>query len=271
MGLLDSCISHSWSLPWLSSLNQSQKSLFLSLTALLPLTFLLSFCTSPLWAPLSFGDAAHLHALLWLLHILSCPLRPWSDCRVGFRLSSISSSTSYSIFLFGASLTLHVLWVRHHGERNYTSPSQSGCQKLFTLVTAQKILSAVASFCSSSSVHQETSPPQEWRTSLPLRILFLPWVLGTSCGSFRPYIIDLSKSWPDVSTAAVWFIMPFLRTDILEILNLAGPLPDNKVLFFYLRYFFISSKPDIKIHPDICSQELFLSSQSNNPSWHVPF
>ena len=65
--------------------------------------------------------------------------------------------------------------------------------------------------------------------------------------------------------------MPFLRTDILEILNLAGPLPDNKVLFFYLHYFFISSKPDIKIHPDICSPEVLLSSQSNNPSWHVPF
>lgn len=65
-----------------------------------------------------------------------------------------------------------------------------------------------------------------------LCIPFLPWFLGTSCGNFRPYIIDLSKSWPDVSAAAVWFIMPFLRTDILEILNLAGPLPDNKVFFF---------------------------------------
>ena len=167
MDLLDSCISHSGSLPWLSSLNQSLRVCFCPWTVLLPLTFLLSFCTSPLWAPPSFGDAAHLHALLWLPHILFCLLHPWSDCGVGFRLSSISSSTSYSIFLLGDSLTLHVLCVRHHGERNYTSTSQSGCQKLFTLVTAQKIWSTVASSCSSSSVYQETSPPQERRTSSP--------------------------------------------------------------------------------------------------------
>ena len=105
--------------------------------------------------------------LLCLLHILFCLLCPWSDCGLGFRLSSIPSSTSCSILLSGGSLTLHVLCVRHRGERNYISTSQSGCQWLFTLVTAQKILSSVTSFCFSSSVYQETSPPQEWRASSP--------------------------------------------------------------------------------------------------------
>lgn len=87
---------------------------------------------------------------------------------------------------------------------------------------------------------------EDFITLLP--IPFLPWLLGTSCGNFRAYIIDLSESWPAISTAAVWFIMPFLRTDNSEILNLSGPLSDNKVLFFLLCYSFISSKSDIKIH-----------------------
>lgn len=149
------------------------------------LTFLLSFCTSPF-------EPFLLVTLLTSMRSCGCsslvPLRQWSDCGVALKLSAFllahPTASFYSVLLW------HYMCCgfRHHGERNYASPSQSGCRNS-TLVWLKKILSAVASFCSSSSVCQDQSSTgmEDFITSAHP---FLPWFLGTSCGSFRPYIID---------------------------------------------------------------------------------
>lgn len=140
--------------------------------------------------------------------------------------------------------------VRRCSEINNVSLTHNLVIGNFGLVWKLIIYSQVIFFPFSSSMDHETTPSDH-----KIAVTHLPvpsaCVLSTSLGNFRAYIFGLPQSWPDISAAAVWFIMPFLRTDNSEILNLASSVSDNKVFFTSTVSFFLVSQ--IWKHQDICS------------------
>lgn len=129
----------------------------------------------------------------------------------GFSVFLPTRSTAFTdsqVFFYG----MYTVCYSCCGRMNYTSASQSGCQGLSTLVEAQNIFKSPPFL----SFHLFIMRPILHSTARLYLLTGHPFsvlIPGHFLGNFRAYITDLSKSWPDISTAAVWFIMPFLRTD----------------------------------------------------------